>query len=376
MTGVDIRIEGTAGRITLDRPKALNALTHGMVQAIRQALDAWRDDPEVTRVVVDGAGERAFCGGGDIRFLYDHGRSDPARCREFWRDEYRLDAVIAHYPKPYVALMAGIVMGGGIGVSAHGSHRVVCETSLLAMPEVSIGFLPDVGGSLLLARAPGALGRYLGLTAHRFGAADAIRAGFADRFVPRDRLPELVAALAAGEAVEVALDRVAAAAGPAPLEVHAADIDRIFGAETLPDLLRCAEALRDDADAAPDRRAFAAGALSAIACHAPLSVACAFETIGRARHFTRIEEALTLEYRFAWRSLDHGDFYEGIRAAIVSRDVPPAWDPATLAAVTDERVAAMLAPLGTGELTFDAMAGDTKSGDTTSDDAMAGETVR
>ncbi|MEX2299083.1 MAG: enoyl-CoA hydratase/isomerase family protein, partial [Dongiaceae bacterium] len=323
MTDLVVRIEGAAGRITLNRPDALNALTHAMVRDMHRALNEWRDDPSVTRIVVNGTGERAFCGGGDIRFLYDHGRSDPASCREFWRDEYRLNAAIARYPKPYIALMRGIVMGGGIGVSAHGSHRIVTNNSLLAMPEVSIGFLPDVGGSLLLARAPGALGIYLGLTAARFGAADAIRAGFADYFVPARDLPALVEALVAGEPIDELLEDLSADTPPGPLGRRIADIDRIFAAGTLDELIARLEAQRADTSD-EGARDFASFALDGIRRNAPLSVACAFRTIKRARAFATIEEALCLEYRFAWRSIERGDLYEGIRAAILSRDVPPA----------------------------------------------------
>jgi enoyl-CoA hydratase len=352
-----VRIEGAAGRITLNRPDALNALTHAMVLDMHRALETWRDDPRVTRVIVDGTGERAFCGGGDIRFLYEHGRSDPASCRAFWRDEYRLNAAIAHYPKPYVALMRGIVMGGGIGVSAHGSHRIVTDNSLLAMPEVSIGFLPDVGGTLLLARAPGALGTYLGMTAARFGAADAIRAGFADRLVPARELAVLVGALVDGEPVDALLDELATRPAPGPLGRRIADIDRIFAADTLGEAMARLEAQKADNAGDSDTtdsgaRDFASFALDGIARNAPLSVACAFEAIRRARDFTTIEEALALEYRFAWRSIERGDLYEGIRAAIVSRDVPPSFDPARIADVTAAQVEAMLAPLGEDELTF------------------------
>lgn len=353
MSDVVVRIEGVAGRITLNRPQALNALTHGMVREIHRALDAWRDDTRVTRIVIDGAGDRAFCGGGDIRYLYEHGRSDPASCRAFWRDEYRLNAAIANYPKPYIALMRGIVMGGGIGVSAHGSHRIVTESSRLAMPEVSIGFLPDVGGTLLLAQAPGALGLFLGLTAERFGAADALHAGFADRFVPEASLPDLIAALVADEPVDIAIDAHATSPGDAKLAAHQADIDRLFDADTLIEVQQRAGALRDDDSASVERRSFAGSVAAALSRHAPLSIACAFETIRRGRAFTRIEEALALEYRFAWRCLERTDLYEGIRAAILSRDVPPAWDPAALGDVPATLVDAMLAPLGADEMRFD-----------------------
>ena len=357
MSDLVARIEGAAGRITLNRPAALNALTHAMVLDMHRALDAWRDDSRVTRIVVDGAGERAFCGGGDIRYLYEHGRSDPASCRAFWRDEYRLDAAIANYPKPYIALMRGIVMGGGVGISAHGSHRIVTDNSLLAMPEVSIGFLPDVGGTLLLARAPGALGSYLGVTAARFGAADAIHAGFADRYVPTADLAGLVGALAAGRDVDAAIRAVARDPGPAPLAARRSDIDRAFATAGLDETAARLARSRDDAAAAPASREFAADALARMERNAPLAMACAFAAIRRARDFAAIEDALRLEYRFAWRCLERGDLYEGIRAAILSRDVPPTWDPARLSDVSERLVEAMFAPLGRDELSFESPAG-------------------
>lgn len=357
MSDLVVRVEGAAGRITLNRPAALNALTHAMVLDMHRALDAWRCDPQVTRIVVDGAGERAFCGGGDIRYLYDRGRDDPASCRAFWRDEYRLDAAIANYPKPYIALMRGIVMGGGIGISAHGSHRIVTDNSLLAMPEVSIGFLPDVGGSLLLARAPGALGAYLGVTAARFGAADAIHAGFADRFVPASAWPALTDALAAGGDVDTAIRAAAHEPGPAPLAARRSEIDRIFTAANLDAVAAGLARWRDDDTTSTASREFATDALARMERNAPLAMACAFSAIRRARDFASIEQALRLEYRFAWRCLGCGDLYEGIRAAIISRDVPPRWEPPRLADVTDAQVNAMLAPLGSDELSFEAPAG-------------------
>jgi len=189
---IHIRKEGRAGRITLTRPKALNALSYDMCGAIEAALDAWRDDEDVALVLIDAEGDRAFCAGGDIQQLYDTGRAgDYAYGRRFWADEYRLNAKIARYPKPYVALMQGFVMGGGVGISCHGSHRVVCESTQVAMPECGIGLVPDVGGSLLLARAPGRTGEYLGTTGTRMGPDDAIYAGFADIFVPKSEWDEL-----------------------------------------------------------------------------------------------------------------------------------------------------------------------------------------
>ena len=187
-----IRREGRAGRITMNRPAALNALTLGMVRKIWAALTAWVDDPAVHLVLLDGAGGKALCAGGDVRSLYDSRTQGSALPRAFWSEEYPLNALIGRYPKPYVALQDGIVMGGGIGLSGHARHRIVTERSRLAMPETGIGLIPDVGGTWLLAHAPGEAGIYLGLTGEAMGAADAIHARFADVLVPSARLPELV----------------------------------------------------------------------------------------------------------------------------------------------------------------------------------------
>ena len=213
MEDVLVRVEGRAGRITLNRPRVLNALSHAMAGAIATALDAWEGDPAVALVLIDGAGERAFCSGGDLAQIWEAARRGDFACeRRFWADEYRLNARIARYPKPYVALMHGFVMGSGVGVSAHGSHRVVGESAAVAMPECAIGLVPDVGGTHLLAKAPGRLGEYLGLTGARMGPEDAIVAGFADSFVPEAEWPALAAELAAtGDPAAIA-----ARARPAP----------------------------------------------------------------------------------------------------------------------------------------------------------------
>jgi len=337
-----IRVEGHAGRITLNRPKALNALTDTMIPPIEAALDAWADDPAVAHVVIDATGERAFCAGGDIQKLYETGRAgDFSYGRDFWREEYRLNAKIARYPKPYVALMRGIVMGGGVGLSAHGSHRIVTESSLVAMPEVSIGFLPDVGGTWLLSRAPGHLGEYLGLTAARMGPADAIHAGFADAFIPEARLGDAVALLCERPVG----DLVAHYGKPEPSATVAlaGEIDRVFSAA---DLGAIAAAL-----AAGDAE-WAAAASKALDRNAPLSMACALEAIRRARDFDRLEDCLSLEYRFVSRSMEQADFLEGIRAAIIDKDRSPKWRVAELRDVDPRQVEALLAPLGADELVW------------------------
>src|SRR5215208_241433 len=229
---------GAAGLVTLNRPQALNALTHAMVLALSRALDAWADDPAVTRIVVTGAGERAFCAGGDIRHLYDLGKAGRhEEALRFWRDEYPLNVRIKRYPKPYVSLIDGICMGGGVGVSLHGSHRVAGDRYLFAMPEVGIGFFPDVGATYALPRLPGQTGMYLALTGERVRRADAVMLGLATHAVPSGNIEGLRQALIAGDPVEVALSRVATAPDQAPLEVERDLIDSCVPADSLTEIL-------------------------------------------------------------------------------------------------------------------------------------------
>ncbi|NDV86024.1 enoyl-CoA hydratase/isomerase family protein [Aurantimonas aggregata] len=340
-----IRIEGRAGRITLNRPQALNALNHGMVVAIEAALRAWESDGRVALVVIDAAGDRAFCAGGDIAELYRRGLAgDLGAGRRFWAEEYRLNRLIRHYPKPFVALMDGIVMGGGVGLSAHGSHRIVTERSMVAMPECAIGLVPDVGASLLLATAPGRLGEYLGLTGFRMGAADAILAGFADVAVASDRLAELVARL-----VEIGDPGVSEIYSMAPADAgvlaeRRTVIDRLFEASDAAVLVGGLSA---------DGSAFAAQTLEAIRKGSPLSVAATLAIIRTVRRDPTIETALRHEYRFTFRSQEYGDLQEGIRAAVIDKDRTPRWSVARLEDLPARRVEAMLAPLRDAELTFE-----------------------
>ena len=193
MSDISLRIQGKAGRITLQRPEALNAMTYDMCLAIEKALIEWKNDPTVELVIIDALGDKAFCSGGDISDLYEAGLSkNYSFGKKFWADEYRLNALISNYPKPYISFMQGYTMGGGVGISCHGSHRIICETSKIAMPECSIGLVPDVGGSLLLAKAPESIGYFLGLTGAQMRAADAIYAGFADFYVPKDEWPYII----------------------------------------------------------------------------------------------------------------------------------------------------------------------------------------
>ncbi|HDR29487.1 enoyl-CoA hydratase/isomerase family protein [Rhodovulum sp.] len=344
MTDIEIRIEGRAGRITLNRPKALNALTYPMCLEIEKALDDWRHEAGIALVVIDAEGDKAFCAGGDIAVMYETGRQgDYAYGQKFWRDEYRMNAKISGYPKPVVSLMQGFTMGGGVGVGCHGSHRIVGETSQIAMPECGIGLVPDVGGSLLLASAPGRLGAYLGATGRRMGPGDAIYAGFADHFVAEADWPDLIAKLVATGNPDAIL---AAALPPPPGELSALQplVDRLFAA---PDLAGIVAALRADGSD------FATDTLARLGRGSPLSVACTIEMQNRLQGCDAIREALALEYRFTHRAPEHADFLEGIRAAIIDKDRNPSWRHADLNSVTAADVAAMLAPLGPDELNLE-----------------------
>jgi enoyl-CoA hydratase len=331
----------------MNRPKALNALTYGMLRAIWEALRAWRDDPAVGLVLLDGAGERGLCAGGDVRSLTATRAQGSGYARAFWRDEYRLNALIGRYPKPYVALQDGIVMGGGIGLSAHGRHRIVTERSRLAMPETGIGLIPDVGGTWLLAHAPGEAGIYLGLTGESMGAADAIHAGFADTFVPVAALPALVARLCdpAGGDVAAVVAGAAQAAGPSGLAQRAGDIGRLFSGASVEAIIAALAGEPGD---------WAAAARAALPQKSPKSLKLALAAIRTARTLASLEEALKVEYRLVVRLFEDGEFAEGVRALLVDKDRAPRWSPPDLAGVGDDLVGRYLAPLpGAEELTFE-----------------------
>lgn len=346
MSDLHIRREGRAGRITLDRGHALNALSYEMCLAIDAALLAWADDDAVKLVVIDATGDRAFCAGGDLGEMYATGRKgDHGYGRRFWADEYRMNARIAEYRKPIVTLMQGFTLGGGVGLGCHASHRVVCETSRVAMPECAVGIVPDVGGSKLLARAPGRAGAYLGLTGARMGPGCAIWAGFADHFVPRAQWAKLLADLVATGDVG-AIPRHPAP--DSPLAMQAAQIDRLFATGT--GLTTAMHA---------DGSIFAAEALAMIARGSPLAQACAFDVLHRLGPAPGIRDALALEYRFTYRATGQSDFLEGIRAAIIDKDRAPRWRHGSLADVSTAEVDAMLALLGAAELRFDTEKGET-----------------
>ncbi|MGW1247561.1 enoyl-CoA hydratase/isomerase family protein [Streptomyces sp. NPDC002535] len=335
-----LRTEGRAGFLTLNRPRAINALTHPMVLALDAALTAWEHDPAVTTVVIEGAGERGLCAGGDIRAIHDDARAGGSASAAFWRDEYRLNARIARYPKPYVALMDGIVMGGGVGVSAHGSVRVVTERSRVAMPETGIGFVPDVGGTYLLGRAPGELGTHLALTGGHVGAADAILTGLADHFVPSAELPALVRDLTRLPAAE-AVARHTATPPPGVLAEQREWIDSCYRAETVETVV---ERLLDTGVPAAKETA------TTLLAKSPTALKATLATLRRSRALATLEEVLDLEFRVSCAALTTPDLVEGIRAQVVDKDRNPRWTPATLPEVTDESVARFFAVPPGGDL--------------------------
>lgn len=341
-----IERRGDAGLVTLNRPRALNALTREMCLALHGQLALWARDDAVKLVVIAGAGDRAFCAGGDVRALYDDRQAGGRERFDFYRDEYRLNAAIKRFPKPYVALMDGIVMGGGVGVSIHGSHRVATERTVFAMPETGIGLFPDVGGTFFLPRLPGRIGTFLGLTGHRLQAADCRYAGIADVEIRSARLPDLVEALCKATDAGGVSATLAAFAEPVPESWLAGirdEIDRSFAEESVEAIL-----------AALDRSDTPFGRKTAVALRSksPTSLEV---TLRQLREGARLgfEDCMRLEYRLACRFMRGHDFFEGVRAVVIDKDNRPRWRPETLEAVTADQVAAFFAPLPEGELTFD-----------------------
>ena len=337
---------GAAGFILLNRPQALNALNHEMVQALDAALEVWAQDPAIERVVISGAGGRAFCAGGDIRLMHElgvAGRFDEQL--DFYREEYRLNQRIARYPKPYVALLDGYVMGGGVGVSIHGSHRIVGDKLVFAMPEVSIGFFPDVGATFFLPRLPDAAGGYLAVTGARIGAGDAMELGLATAQVPSARFADLAQALEAPGDTDAIIAAFSGPPSPGTLGPHRALIAQAFGPGEIPHLLHVLES------AAEAGSAFAADTLALLRAKSPTSVALGLRQMVEGRS-ADIEAALRIEFRIVSRICRMADFYEGVRAVIIDKDNQPRWSPARLEEVDPALVDACFAPLGAGELTF------------------------
>ena len=326
--------EGDVRVLILNRPKAINSLTHSMVTTMHSVLRDWADDDDVRAVVLRGAGDRGLCAGGDVIAIYHSARADGAEARQFWHDEYILNAYIGSYPKPYVALMDGIVMGGGVGVGAHASTRVVTDTSKVAMPEVGIGFVPDVGGTYLLSRAPGNLGLHAALTGAPFNGSDAIAMGFADHYVPHTALDDFARSIV-DDGLDSALDRYAVAPPPSQLAAQRNWIDECYAGETVADIVA---ALRGH-DAGP-----ANDAANLIATRSPTSLAVALEAVRRAAKLDTLEDVLRQEYRVSCATLRSHDLVEGIRAQLVDKDRNPQWSPSALSAVTAADVEAFFAP--------------------------------
>jgi enoyl-CoA hydratase len=335
---------GAAGLVTLNRPQALNAVTHEMVRKLAQALAAWADDDAVTRVVVTAAGERAFSAGGDLRAIYElrqAGRLDEALA--YWRDEYRLNAFIKHYHKPYVSLIDGVVMGGGVGVSIHGSHRVAGDRFRFAMPECGIGFFPDVGASWFLPRLPGEVGGYLGLTGERLDPIDGVQTGLATHRVRSVRFPDLLDVLCSNVSVDAVIGAFAEPPAPAPcfLMARRPVIDRFFQADCIEGMLGCLEsvAAEDGADAA-----FARSTAALIRTKSPISLKVTLALLRRGRTLD-FNECMRTEFRVASRIAAGHDFYEGIRSVIIDKDRTPRWQPPSLEAVSEADVERHFSPV-------------------------------
>lgn len=335
-----VQRRGQLGHLILNRPKAINALTRPMVQTIARALDEWEADDSVASVLISGAGERGLCAGGDIVSMYHDALAGGGETTEFWAEEYALNARIARYPKPYLAFMDGVVLGGGIGISAHGAFRVVTERTRFGMPEVGIGFVPDVGGSYLLSRAPGQLGTHLAMTGGMGSGADAIALGFADHFVPSDRLSELAANLES-VSVEQAIASFATEPPPSALLAQHPWIDECY--------------LGDDASAIVARLQTsgigeAQEAASVILTKSPTGVSVALESLRRACGLDTLEEVLDQEYRVSTRFIEGTEIVEGIRAQVIDKDRTPRWSPASLAEVSRSEVEHYFDSLGPREL--------------------------
>ncbi len=332
--------QGPVGLITLNRPKALNSLTHGMVTAMHTQMKAWESDDGIGCVVVRGAGERAFCAGGDIRAVRESGLAKTSYARDFWHDEYVLNSYIKHYPKPYIALIHGVCMGGGIGVAVHGQYRLAGGTALFAMPETGIGFFPDVGGSYFLPRCPGEIGMYLGLTGARLGIGDATYAKIATHWVPSEEWPLLLEALVGGEDPDGVILEMGREPESALLSDYREDIDRIFAASSVEDILAGLD--REDSEWAQETA-------KTMRLRSPTSLKLVYSEV-RAGRTLDFNECMRMEFRMACRILEGHDFYEGVRAVIVDKDNAPRWQPPTLADVSDDAIAGYFAPLGDKEL--------------------------
>ena len=344
-----VRREGAAGIIRLNRPKAINAMTYEMSLGIDAALDRFETDPAVAVVILEGAGERGLCAGGDIRGLYESSKAGGDLGKIFWRQEYVMNARIAKYPKPYVAFMDGLVMGGGVGLSGHARHRVVTEKTKLAMPEVGLGFFPDVGGTWLLTRIPGEIGTFFGLTGQTMNGPDAIFARFADAVVPSTKLPALREALttirpgATSAEVDKVIAGFATGESAGPVAARQASIDRWFAHDRMEDIFSTLK--RDDSEVAQSTR-------KVLNEKSPRGMVVTLKLLRLARDAASLEECLVREYRAALEVFRSDDFREGVRAAVIDKDRNPRWSPPRVEDVTREMLAPYFREIGTDELVF------------------------
>jgi enoyl-CoA hydratase len=344
------RREGSCGVIRLNRPKAINAVTLEMFRDVDKALDQFEADPAVAVILLEGAGERGLCAGGDIRALWEDSKVGGDLGKILWRDEYILNARIAKFAKPYVAFMDGIVMGGGVGLSAHASHRVVTERTKLAMPEVGLGFFPDVGGTWLLSHSPGEIGTYFGLTGQTMNGPDAIYARFADAVVPSGKLAALREALTEVRAgttsaeIKTLIDGFATGETAGPVAAMQAKIDSWFGHDRMEDIVAALQ--RDGSE-------LAQATLKTLSEKSPRGMVVTLKLLRLARASSSLEECLVREYRAALQVFASDDFREGVRAAVIDKDRNPKWSPPRIEDVTPEMVAPYFAEIGADELRFD-----------------------
>lgn len=344
-----VRRSGGLGRLTLNRPAVLNALTPSMVARMVETIMAWETDDAIGAILIDGAGERGFCAGGDVRMLHASGRCRDGLAQRFWHDEYVLDALIARCARPVIGIMSGIVIGAGLGLTGHARHRVATESLRLSMPEVGIGLIPDVGATWLLSRTPGETGTYLGLTGAAVGVGDAIALGLADRFIPSDRLAMLVERLSSsvsgscGGRLDDILGSLAQEPEEAPLVARRAVIDRCFGFDSVEEIV--AALVREDDE-------WAGTVLALLETRSPTSLKISLAALRAARGLISLEDCLRLEFRLVCRILDGHDFYEGVRAAVIDKDRTPRWSPDRIEDVAGETVRAYLDPQDTPEVLF------------------------
>lgn len=344
-----VRREGAAGVIRLNRPKAINAMTLEMSIGIDSALDRFEIDPAVSVIILEGAGERGLCAGGDIRGLWENSREGGDLGARFWRQEYVMNARIAKYPKPYVAFMDGLVMGGGVGLSGHASHRVATDRTKLAMPEVGLGFFPDVGGTWLLSRSPGEIGTYFGLTGQTMNGPDAIHAKFADAVVPAAKWPELREALtklrqgATAADVTKLINGFTTGETAGPVAANEPVIDALFGFDRMEDIFAALK--RDGSE-------FAVATLKTLNEKSPRGMVVTLKLLRLARSASSLEECLVREYRAALEVFRSDDFREGVRAAVIDKDRNPTWSPPRIEDVTPDMLAPYLAEIGADELKF------------------------